>query len=166
VGGLLLGPFLGALAAAVTVTPGAGSPAREAGRAVSRLADPVLRRRARHVITDTVRARAIADALDAPAGPGTFRLVGDLLTEGHESLRDDFEVSWEAADVTVSTVLAAGALGAKMIGGGFGGSVLALVAADAVAGARAAVADEFTRRSWEEPGFLDVVPSPAARRLA
>jgi galactokinase len=159
-------PFLGVLAAALAPAPEPGGPAREAERALSRLADPVLRRRARHVITDTVRARAIADTLDAPAGPGTFRLIGELLTEGHASLRDDFEVSWQAADVTVSTVLAAGALGAKMIGGGFGGSVLALVPADAIAGARAAVADEFTRRSWEAPGFLDVVPSPAARQLA
>jgi galactokinase len=152
-------PSLGAL----TAGPAA---ARAAERAVSRLADPVLRRRARHVITDTVRARAIADALDAPAEPGARRLIGELLTEGHASLRDDFEVSWEAADVTVSTALAAGALGAKMIGGGFGGSVLALVPASVLARVRAAVAEEFARRSWEAPGFLDALPSPAARRLA
>jgi galactokinase len=161
-------PSLGALTAPPRTAGPASGPAsaRAAERAVSRLADPVLRRRARHVITDTVRARAIADALDAPAEPGALRLIGELLTEGHASLRDDFEVSWEAADVTVSTALAAGALGAKMIGGGFGGSVLALVPASALARVRVAVAEEFARRSWEAPGFLDAVPSPAARRLA
>jgi galactokinase len=159
-------PFLGALTAALAADPEPESPAREAERAVGGLADPVLRRRARHVITDTVRAVAIADALDAPAGPGTFGLIGALLTQGHESLRDDFEVSWQEADVTVSTACAAGALGAKMIGGGFGGSVLALVPASQLAGVRAAVGAEFARRSWEAPGFLDAVPSPAARQLA
>jgi galactokinase len=158
-------PFLGALTAGLSTVPAPERRARVAERAVGQLADPALRRRARHVITDTVRAEVIADLL-AAAKPETFRLIGELLTEGHASLRDDFEVSWEAADVTVSTVLAAGALGAKMIGGGFGGSVLALVPADALAGARAAVAAEFAHRAWEAPGFLDAIPSPAARQLA
>jgi galactokinase len=53
-----------------------------------------------------------------------------------------------------------------MIGGGFGGSVLALVPVGRLARVRAEVADVFTRRSWEPPGFLDAVPSPAARQLA
>jgi galactokinase len=156
-------PFLGSLATAAVASE---SSAQAAGHAVSRLTDPVLRRRARHVLTDTVRAGEIADVLEAPAEPDAFRRIGQLLTMGHTSLRDDFEVSWEAADVTVTTACAAGALGAKMIGGGFGGSVLALVPAGALAGVRAAVSAEFARRSWEAPGFLDAVPSPAARRLA
>jgi galactokinase len=156
-------PSLGALVTAAAESESFGQAVKHA---LSRLADPVLRRRARHVICDSWRARQIAGALDAPAGPGTFRRIGQLLTDGHASLRDDFEVSWKEADITVATARAAGALGAKMVGGGFGGSVLALVPAKRLAKVRAAVAEEFAGRSSEEPGFLEAVPSPAARRLA
>jgi galactokinase len=133
---------------------------------VERLADPVLRRRARHVVSDSVRARAIASALAGDStGVGTYRHIGGLLTEAHASLRDDFEVSWPEADVTVETVTGAGALGARMIGGGFGGSVLALVPADQRARVCSAVTGAFTRRGWTPPEFLDAVPSAAARQV-
>jgi galactokinase len=135
-----------------------------------KLADPVLRRRARHVITDSTRAWAIADVLAGPAAQDgdqeAFRLIGELLTAGHASLRDDFEVSWPAADLAVETAIAAGAYGAKMIGGGFGGSVLALVPLSALGPVRQAVTGAFTAREWNLPQFLDAVPSPPARRLA
>jgi len=134
------------------------------------VADPVLRRRARHVISDSARARAIASALrDAVAGtppPDTYRFVGELLTEGHLSLRDDFEVSWPQADAAVDAAIMAGACGAKMIGGGFGGSVLALVPADLLDAVRATLTDAFTRRSWKPPEFLDAIPSAAAHRIS
>jgi galactokinase len=134
------------------------------------LTDPVLRRRARHVISDSARARAIAAALrdEAPGTPpsGTQAYIGGLLTEGHQSLRDDFEVSWPQADVAVDAAIAAGAYGAKMIGGGFGGSVLALVPADRLAAVRATLTDGFTRRSWKPPEFLDAIPSAAAHRVS
>jgi galactokinase len=134
-----------------------------------RLADPVLRRRARHVISDCARARAIASALasspaSAPAPAETYRFIGQLLTEGHVSLRDDFEVSWPEADIAVDAAIGAGAFGAKMIGGGFGGSVLALVPANRLPAVRAALTEAFARRSWTPPEFLDAVPSAAARR--
>jgi galactokinase len=134
-------------------------------RAAGRLADPVLRRRVRHVISDSARARALASALTAPA-PGVYALAGQLLTEGHVSLRDDFEVSWPEADLAVEAAIAAGALGAKMIGGGFGGSVLALVPVARLAAVRAALTEAFTQRGWMPPEFLDAIPSAAARRLA
>lgn len=142
--------------------------------AAESLADPVLRRRARHVITDSARARAIAGALldageerSSGLGPrGPYRLIGGLLTEGHASLRDDFAVSWPAADVTVGAAIAAGAYGAKMIGGGFGGSVLSLVPAERLPAVRTAVREAFAGRGWTRPEFIDAVPSPAARRLA
>jgi galactokinase len=135
------------------------------------------------VITDSARARAVADALAlaaSPAGAGAgqnaegsaigerkaFQLIGQLLAEGHTSLRDDFEVSWPAADVTVESATAAGAYGAKMIGGGFGGSVLALVPAERLSSVRAAVTGAFTARGWAQPAFIDAVPSPSARRLS
>lgn len=135
-------------------------------RAADKLADPVLRRRARHVISDSARARAIAEALQNSSAPGVYAFTGRLLTEGHVSLRDDFEVSWPEADVAVEAAIAAGALGAKMIGGGFGGSVLALLPADRLPAVRAVLTEAFTQRSWKPPEFMDAVPSAAARRIA
>jgi galactokinase len=132
-----------------------------------RLADPVLRRRARHVISDSARARELAAALPSGAPePETYRFMGQLLTQAHASLRDDFEVSWPEADATVEVAVAAGALGARMIGGGFGGSVLALVPTGRMAAVRAALTEAFTQRSWKPPEFIDAVPSAAARQLA
>jgi len=131
---------------------------------VDRLTDPVLRRRARHVVTDDQRVLdtvALLESADGDAYPG----IGQLLTRAHESLRDDFEVSWPEADVAVDAALAAGALGARMIGGGFGGSVLALVRAGAAEDVRATVADAFARRSWTAPEFLAAAPSDSARQV-
>ena len=139
---------------------------------LDRLTDPLLRRRAMHVITDSARARAIAAALEAAGAQGNtakrkiYPFIGKLLVEGHASLRDDFEVSWREADVTVETAVAAGAYGAKMIGGGFGGSVLALVPAANAGTVRTAVTETFAARGWAPPEFLDAVPSPPARRLS
>jgi len=137
----------------------------EADSRLRGLADPLLRKRARHVLTDCARARTIADLLSG-TGRDVYPVIGDLLTRGHASLRDDFAVSWDEANVAVETALAAGAFGAKMIGGGFGGSVLALVAADDVASVRSAIREEFKLRSWASPEFLDAIPSPAAHKLS
>jgi galactokinase len=141
------------------------------------IGDPVLRRRARHVITDCARARGMAAALlagdyagraDGPAAErdaDVYWYLGKSLVEGHASLRDDFEVSWPEADVAVEAAMAAGAYGAKMIGGGFGGSVLALVPPDRARAVRAALTEAYAGRGWTPPDFIDAVPSPAARRL-
>ena len=129
----------------------------------SRLTDPVLRRRARHVVTDDQRVLEVV-ALLRSGSADAYPQIGRLLTQAHVSLRDDFEISWPEADVTVDAALAAGALGARMIGGGFGGSVLALVGS--AAEVRAAVAEAFSRRSWTAPQFLSAVPSDSARRVA
>ncbi len=131
---------------------------------VERLADPVLRRRARHVVTDDQRVLAVV-ALLTRAAPDAYPRIGLLLTQAHESLRDDFEVSWPQADAAVDAALTAGALGARMIGGGFGGSVLALVRDGAAGPVRAAVADAFARRSWVAPEFLDAAAADGARRV-
>ena len=128
-----------------------------------RLSDPVLRRRVRHVVTDNARVLAVAALLRSASGDA-YPEIGALLTQAHLSLRDDFEVSWPEADVAVDAALDAGALGARMIGGGFGGSVLALVPEGAQDAVRAAVADAFAGRSWTEPGFLEAAPSAGARR--
>ena len=128
--------------------------------ALAGLTDPVLHRRARHVVTENQRVLAVAAMLRA----GHVPEVGRLLNESHASLRDDFEISWPEADVAVDVATAAGALGARMMGGGFGGSVIMLAPAD-TAGVRAAVRAAFARRDWPEPAFLSAPPSPSARRL-
>ena len=132
-----------------------------------RLADPVLRRRARHVVADNQRVLDVVALLSAPLGTPVeiYRDIGQLLTESHASLRDDFEISWPEADATVEEALAAGAFGARMMGGGFGGSVLALVPATAAGPVRNAVTTAFARHAWTAPEFLDAVPSVSARRL-
>ena len=135
-------------------------------RGLGEIDDPLLRRRARHVITDSARAREIAAALQGPAGATgasqrkTYAYIGESLVEGHASLRDDFEVSWPEADVAVEAAMAAGAYGAKMIGGGFGGSVLALVPAGQRGAVRAALTEAYAERGWIPPDFIDAVPSP------
>jgi len=128
---------------------------------VSLLPDPLLRRRARHVFTENQRVLETARLLRA----GRLSEAGALLTASHASLRDDFQISWPAADAAVSAVTRAGALGGRMTGGGFGGSVIALVAAGDSARVRAAVRAEFGRQGWHPPRFLDATPSAGARRV-
>jgi galactokinase len=130
------------------------------------LTDPVLRRRARHVFSDNQRVLEVVALLRAPSRPDTYPEIGRLLTQAHASLRDDFEVSWPEADAAVEAALAAGAAGARMIGGGFGGSVLALVPAALADRVREAVSDAFARRRWTAPEFLDAVPADSARQVA
>ena len=88
----------------------------------SELPDP-LARRALHVITENERVRATEIALHA----GDLDRVGALLNESHASLRDCFEVSTPAVERTVARLLSAGARGARLVGGGFGGHVLGLL---------------------------------------
>jgi galactokinase len=124
------------------------------------IADPVLARRARHVISDDCRVIAAADLLNA----GDLAGLGPLLHASHASLRDDFEISWPEANVAAEAAEAAGGLGARMMGGGFGGSVIALVPAD-TGGVREAITAEYARRGWPPPGFLPAPPSAGAGRL-
>jgi galactokinase len=127
---------------------------------LGRLADPVLRRRARHVITENARVEQTVTLLIG----GDLAGVGGLLYASHASLARDFEVSWPEADVAVDAAMAAGALGARMMGGGFGGSALALVPAGQRA-VSAAITAEFTRRGWPPPAFFPAMPSAGAFRL-
>jgi galactokinase len=135
---------------------------REAGAvsAVSRLADPVIRRRARHVISENHRLLEAARKLRAGDLTGT----GPLLHSSHCSLRDDFEISWPQADVAVAAAERAGALGARMMGGGFGGSVIALVAGDGAA-VRSEIIEEYARHGFAAPRFLAAPPSAGAHRI-
>jgi len=128
---------------------------------LDQLSDRVLQQRARHVITENRRALDTAELLRE----GQLSLAGPLLTASHASLRDDFAVSWPEADAAVEAAIEAGAHGARMTGGGFGGSVIALAPACAAAGVSAAVAARFARQGWRAPVITPTRPSQSARRL-
>jgi galactokinase len=123
----------------------------------------VLLRRARHIVTENARVLEVVAALQGDADP---RAIGPILTAGHASLRDDFEISVPLLDAIVEAALSAGAHGARMVGGGFGGSAIALVDADAVNTVTAAIAGRFARDGAREPRTFVTVPSTGARRLA
>jgi galactokinase len=129
--------------------------------AVAGLADPVLRRRARHVVTENERVTATAALLRA----GRLAETGPLLSASHASMRDDFEISWPQADAAVDAAVAAGALGARMTGGGFGGCVLALVPAALAAPVTEQVSAAFAARGWPLPRITGTAPADGAHRL-
>jgi galactokinase len=85
--------------------------------------DPPLNRRARHVVTEN---RRVLDAVEAMKA-GDVAAFGRLMIESHVSQRDDYRVSVPEIDALVEAALAAGAIGARLTGGGFGGSIVALV---------------------------------------
>ena len=122
----------------------------------------VLLRRARHIVTENARVLEVVAALRGDADP---RAIGPVLTAGHESLRDDFEISVPLLDAIVEAALEAGAHGARLVGGGFGGSAIALVDTDALDAVVAAVAARFAREGAAPPRTFVTVPSAGARRL-
>ncbi|MEU2507678.1 galactokinase [Streptomyces sp. NPDC007863] len=129
--------------------------------ALDRLSDGTILRYVRHVVSDNDRVVRVIALLDA----GATREVGPLLTEGHASLRDDLRVSCAELDLVVEAANAAGALGARMTGGGFGGSAVVLVEADRAEDVAAAVRKAFAGAGYAEPGIFPAVPSAGARRL-
>lgn len=118
-----------------------------------------LDRRVRHVLSETARVDDFVRALRAD----DWEPLGAILDASHASLRDDFEVSCEELDVAVEAAVSAGALGARMTGGGFGGSAIALVPAAAVQDVVAAVTDAFAERGWKAPECFLADPGPGAR---
>ncbi len=115
-------------------------------------------RRVRHVVTEIARVQEVERLLDA----GRTAEVGPLLTAAHTSLRDDYEVSCHELDVAVDSANAAGALGGRMIGGGFGGSAIALVRAEDVEQVAGEVAAAFSSEGLTPPAFLVAVASAPA----
>jgi galactokinase len=126
---------------------------------------PEWRRRARHVITENARVLAAVEILRMPGPAARLQRLGPLLSASHASLRDDFEVSVPHLDVAQVSAMSAGALGARLMGGGFGGSVLALVPNAAQAAVADAVRAAFRERGWSEPGLFPARPAAGARRL-
>jgi galactokinase len=125
---------------------------------VEQLSDERLRRRAQHVVTEIQRVAEVAELLEHRQVAD----IGPLLTASHNSLRDDFDVSVEALDVTVDAAVSAGALGARMVGGGFGGCVIALCRADDQAAIRQSVQSTYDDRGWDGPTFSNPHPSAGA----
>ncbi|MCE4948431.1 galactokinase [Streptomyces noursei] len=123
--------------------------------------DPVVRDLVRHIVTENHRVERTVAHLDA----GRPRAIGPLLTAGHASLRDDFKVSCPELDLAVDTANAAGALGARMTGGGFGGSALVLVEAAAADTVTDALHAAFTAAGHTPPRIFPAVPGPGAHRL-
>jgi galactokinase len=130
--------------------------------ALAALDDDVLRRRARHIVTENARVLEIVRVLRGAADP---RSIGPVLSEGHASLRDDFEISTPELDACVDAALAAGAHGARMVGGGFGGSAVVLVDRDRAGAIAEAVRYRFAQAGYDAPRTFDVVPSAGAHRL-
>ncbi|MGJ3230001.1 galactokinase [Micromonospora aurantiaca (nom. illeg.)] len=129
--------------------------------ALARLDDDETRRRVRHVVTENQRVLDTVALLRA----GRVRDTGPLLTASHASMRDDFEITVPEIDTAVEAALAAGAYGARMTGGGFGGCVLALVDADAADAVAAAVTEAYAERGFTAPGTLTVLPADGVTRL-
>ena len=117
---------------------------------------------ARHVITENARVLQARDLLEG----GRIADIGPLLTASHASLRDDFRVTVPELDTAVDAALAAGALGARMTGGGFGGCTVALVPTDRVDAVQEAVDAAFMEAGFTAPGHFVTTPSAGARRDA
>ncbi|MFH8340096.1 galactokinase [Streptomyces sp. AM6-12] len=120
-----------------------------------------IRRLVRHVVTEDERVERTVALLRA----GTPRAIGPVLTEGHASLRDDFRISCPELDLVVDTALAHGALGARMTGGGFGGSAIVLTETTEVPTLTKALEEAFTTAGFTTPRIFEAVPSAGARRV-
>jgi len=129
--------------------------------ALARLDDPVEVARARHVFTEQERVRRVVDLVSA----GRLREIGPDLDGSHASLAGDYEVSCPELDVAVDAARRAGALGARMTGGGFGGSAIALVDTDAVSQVADAVAAAFADHGFAPPAFLAATASAPGERV-
>jgi galactokinase len=129
--------------------------------ALDALPDDELRRCTRHVVTENDRVLRTVELLR----DGDVRGIGPLLTASHESLRDDYRVSVGELDVAVDSLLASGALGARMTGGGFGGSAIGLLPAEQVEPATAAVRAAFAQHDFTAPGTFVARPSRGAYRV-
>ena len=136
-------------------------PAADLDDVLTTLDDEVMRRRVRHVVTENQRVLDTVGLLRS----GRIREIGPLMTASHASMRDDFEITVPEVDVAVEAALTAGAYGARMTGGGFGGCILALIDADAADAVTAAVAGAYERRGFTAPTPFVAVPGPGATRL-
>ncbi|MCI1749664.1 MAG: galactokinase [Acidipropionibacterium sp.] len=118
-------------------------------------------RRVRHVVTEIQRVRDFVALVDA----GRLLEVGPLMNASHDSLRDDYQVSCPELDVAVDAARAAGAIGARMTGGGFGGCAIALIEADRRDAVARAAVEAFAEHGFGIPRIYVAVPSAAGGRV-
>ena len=114
--------------------------------------------RARHAVTEIARVHSAVDALEAK----NFDELGRLLNASHASLRDDYNVSCPELNTAVDASISAGALGARMVGGGFGGSAIALIKANATQDTIHIVENAFKKLNFKAPRFFTSLPSQGA----
>ncbi len=124
--------------------------------------DEVTFRRARHVVTENDRVLQVVDLLRR----GELTAIGPGLAGSHRSLRDDYEVSCPELDVAVEAAVAGGAVGARMTGGGFGGSALALTPIDAVERVTEGVTKGFAEAGFGPPAVFAVSIAGGAERVS
>jgi galactokinase len=129
--------------------------------ALAQLDDEVMRRRVRHVVTENARVLDAADVLRA----GRVADLGPLLDASHASMRDDFEITVPTVDLAVESARRAGALGARMTGGGFGGCIIALLASGQSEVVAASIAEDFAHAGFDAPAGFVAVPSAGAGRI-
>ena len=118
-------------------------------------------KRAHHAVSEMARTLAAVDVLRQKG----FVALGALITQSHISLRDYYEVSCPELNCAVDVALAQGALGARMIGGGFGGSAIALVAQAQIEEIKDAIAEAFNSAQFAEPRFFTSLPSAGAQTV-
>ena len=118
--------------------------------------------RARHAVTEMKRVLDCVEALSE----ANFEKVGELINQSHISLRDDYTVSCPELDTAVSASLAAGALGSRMVGGGFGGSAIALIDAAKTSETIKAVEKAFAEKKFKTPRFFTSLPSQGAEVIS
>ena len=126
------------------------------------LLTPVEYVRARHAVSEMQRVLDCVEALSK----SDFVRVGELINQSHASLRDDYTVSCPELDTAVDASLAAGALGARMVGGGFGGSAIALIQASKTTETIRAVEKAFADKKFKAPRFFTSLPSQGAEVIA
>ena len=124
------------------------------------LLDDVTFRRIRHVVTENQRVLDTVAVLRAQGATA----IGELLDASHRSMRDDFEISVPELDLAVETAVGAGAIGARMTGGGFGGAAIALVRIDDLSRVQVAVDNAFGEHGFGQPDTFVVTASDGAAR--
>ena len=129
--------------------------------ALAALPDEVMQRRVRHIVTENARVLEAAELLAV----GDLRDLAPLLDASHASMRDDFEITVPTVDLAVTAAKEAGALGARMTGGGFGGCIIALVPTGTAEAVAATIRRRFEESGYREPAHFVARPSAGAQRL-